>query len=82
MSILYDLEAPVKTWKKGLKRLDTVIETKKQEDRDYHLQRIFYGLADKSADPYSRNLGFMEGQADPNKFSRNQKKPKSGANTA
>ena len=37
MSILYNLEAPVKTWKKGLKRLDTAIEIKKQEDRDYHL---------------------------------------------
>ena len=35
--MLYKVEAPVKKWKKGLKRLDTAVEIKMKEDKDYHL---------------------------------------------
>ena len=53
MSIMFKIEAPVLSWKQGLKRLDTVIEKQKGKDNDYHLNRIFCGLADKSINPYS-----------------------------
>ena len=77
--MLYKVEAPVKSWKKGLKKLDTAVEIKMQEDRDYHLQRIFYGLQDKQADPYSRNQAELGGVGNGKKRNYNTDPTKKGS---
>ena len=37
MSIMFKIQAPVLSWERGIKRLDTVIEKKKGKDNEYHL---------------------------------------------